>query len=299
MKELIDVEALMNDMSSIPIRAWVLGRPGSAKTSSLASLLQLELHVHLLSLDGNYQPLLLQVKRQCPDKIGYLDVVRLSQEYSLDQLAQHSIPTGTYLWSEMMKALNDWPGKCPLDDEGNRITHPNRWGAKNHVLVLDNLSPVSAAAISYVRQTNNLLRKPMDYKFWQVSHDMVYDLCEMLATLNTNLLFLSHVEYVDVPMGVNEAGVQLTRSMGFPDTVGKKLGGKIVGTYPTAFLYERDKGYKIHVKPVLGVDVKVPLPPEVLDREFTATSGLGDIFALMRGEAPRVSVAAMTLKVKK
>ena len=277
----LNMQDYLNDLATLPVKAWLAGPPGSGKTGSLEALLRHGLTVRLLSIDGNIRPLAQQVALKCPQAIERLDAVRISQETELDSFGRRSEPTGSHAIDEIESALYRWPGKEPADTA--------LWTAKHEVLVIDNLTNVSSAAVTQVRRLNNKLGgKPMDFSLWGIAHDRILQFYENLASdrFRCNVLCLCHIDYTEVS-GATNSGAPLTFLRGFPSTIGKSLGAKIFGTFDTALLYESrpdDEGRFIITQPTRGVDVKVPVPSDLIGKELSVVDGLGEIFAAMRGE---------------
>jgi hypothetical protein len=276
------------------VKGLCLGYPGSAKTGSLASLINSgRYNVRILDFDGNYDPLYEYVKPEFYNKVE----IKTFQD-KLKMGPEKIIPQGPpKAFEQAMKLLDNW--KYTDQGTGEVVDYGpvSDWGPQD-VLVLDSLTHMGRAAFRRTLYNNNRIAKGPRIQDWgQAMADQ--EACMEVLTSNSlkcNVLVLAHLKLIGPPeekptdseetKEVKKEMMDLIPSRLYPSALGKELPPKIAANFPYVFLY-RSKVLGKSVKrtivttPQPEVDVKVPLVN--IDKELDVGDGLLKIFEKVQG----------------
>lgn len=278
-------------MENLPVRGFLAGYPGSAKTGSLAPLINAGFKVRLLMYDkvSNLQPLFVyanhELLKRNVDIVVLEDKMRIGASY----VEPAGIPTA---FAEGMKMLNHWTYK---DSSGDTVDlgHSSEWGSDT-IVVVDSITSMGEASLR--RATKLANRTPVNRT------DAVYGLAMSEQTEFVRLLFSSgnkhhslltaHLKLVgpreprkgdsDITKQVKEQVAQLVNTRLFPSALGWQLPQFIGGEAPIILRYDtqyRNGQVKriIRTTPSAEFDVKLP-GAEKLPATLDVSDGLLKIF---------------------
>lgn len=259
--------SLSDHQSSALTKLIYIGDSGTGKTGSLTSLVKAGYRLRILDLDKGLDSLVQYVKETCPDKIGNVDYVSISDTISAGQgsLGPKISPRA---FVEGTKLMAKW------EDESN----PAEWGEET-IFVLDSLSAYGRAAFAWARGLNPSAKDPRQW--YHAAQQGVEDVIGLLTSENfrTNVIIISHVNYKEVVEG---------ETKGYVNVIGTAMGPVIPRYFNTLIMAEKmvmGKTVKrsIKVRPTTIVDLKAPIQPSKLpDTPFDLETGMAEIFELLR-----------------
>jgi len=212
-----------------PRKLLLVGEPGTAKTSSIASLANHGLEVFILDLDNGLEPLL-------HPKYGVKEEFRGHVHFKTITQKMKATPLGPIVFGEpkvysrTLRALNSWKeGEVDFGNAGEWDT--------TRVLVLDSLSALGEAAMHFSLQLNKRLNQQPFQSDWGVAMNKQESLCEMLcsAEVKCHVLVLAHIFFPSKKIeSTNAEGrpitVEVDGDVGLPMALGKKL-PPVIGRY--------------------------------------------------------------------
>jgi hypothetical protein len=287
-----------------PLRILIGGFPGSAKTGSLASLLNAGYKVRLLDFEGNYEPLLKFVQ---PDKLANLDI-KTFQDRMYDTgegyIDADGIPDA---FTNAMKTLKS--GWKTTDAEGNEVDlgRMTEWGP-DVVLAVDSMTAVARAAMARARKMMNKTPKNMTAAVWGSARDDLGNFVELLKRKSNkfHLVFIAHLQLVgpEIPMesskedseikdlkrdiALQRASLMDTRL--YPIAVTRNQSTNIHSLFPVFLLAQRKvKGTTVSYSLTAdaGEELDLKFPPSDIKSKFPIETGLADVFSLLGAKAPK------------
>jgi len=277
------------------VKGLCLGYPGSAKTGSLASLINSgRYNVRILDFDGNYDPLYEYVKPEFYDKVEIKTF-----EDKLKMGVDRIIPNGSPRAFELgMKLLDSWKYTDKDTGEVVDLGPISSWGPDD-VLVLDTLTAMGRAALRHTLDKAGRSGKPAQIQDWGVAMDK-QDMCvQMLmnSSVKCHVLVMAHLKLIGPPKEEAKDSDE-TKDMKheiqsiiphrlYPSALGQELPPRIAADFPFVLLYRsKTIGSKtrrtILTKAQKDVDVKVPLAS--IDAELPVETGLLTLFEQVEGK---------------
>ncbi len=277
------------------VKGLCLGYPGSAKTGSLASLINSgRYHVRILDFDGNYDPLYEYVK---PEFYGNVEIKTFEDKLKMG--SDKIIPSGPPRAFELgMKLLDNWKYTDAESGEVVDLGPITSWGPDD-VLVLDTLTSMGRAAFRRVLHQQNRLTKGPRQRDWGLAMADQEACIELLMNdgINCNVLVMSHLKLIGPPKEeVTDSDEQkdakhevqgLIPYRLYASALGQELPPKIAANFPFVMLY-RSKVIGSKVKRTIlttaqkDVDVKVPLAG--IEAELPVETGLLTLFEQVQGK---------------
>ena len=251
------------------LRIMIVGYPGTAKTGSLASLLNAGFKVRLIDFDGNPDPLFQFVAK---DKLANLDIAYFEDRMRVG--AQFSEPVGIpSAFADALKQLDDWK---TTDADGKEVSlgKSSDWGPDT-VVALDSLTKMGDAAF---RRAMKLLSKtPMNItdRVWGLAMQEQAAFIERLTSARNkhHVIVLAHLKII-APQDVRQGDTQLTTNIKealselvptrlYPSALGRVLPQQIGAEFPVMLEAERvTKAGKtvrtLRLAPKELVDIKFP-----------------------------------------
>lgn len=140
-----------NDLN-LPVRALIVGYPGSGKTTAIAALANAGFKIRYLLYDklSNIQPLL---KFTDPDKLGNIDVMHFEDSTFLGRSGFQEVAGIPEAFNNGLRAMIEWRYKQSDGSEVN-LGSSKSWGPDT-VVVLDSLTSMGEAAMRKVLKWMN------------------------------------------------------------------------------------------------------------------------------------------------
>ena len=255
------------------VKMLLIGNAGSGKTGALVSLVKAGYKLRILDYDNLLQSLIFQIKKHCPDKMGNVDAITLTDKRKANgtELILDGVPKA---FTETQNILNNWPG----------LGKPETWGGDT-VVVIDSLTKLSNAAMNWSEIFKAVRGKSgVDYR--QVVGEAQKAITHMIQLLNgkefnTNVIITAHGR-------LQEQDGQLKM---YPQAPGDKLSPIIPTYFGTIGMMEtRQVGGEakrlLHTKSTAMIDLRTPAS---LDKEYPIETGLADLFKDLRGELPKAA----------
>lgn len=262
-----------------PVKILLLGDPGSGKTGSLASLAKAGYNLRIMDFDNGTEILrnLLTPEDYSRCSIVPLQDHRtakrlpvLGQGGSVQGYTVRAIPAKADAWQRAINLVFDW--KTEKHSYGSVYD----WTSKE-VLVLDSLTHMWRAAMSFILAINNRLGQNPTQPEWGTCQGMILDVLATFfdASIKCNVVFCAHISY-DIDQ--NEI------LHGLPSGPGKAL-NKEIGTYfnHTIRAATVGKRHTILTESDGVIELKSAAPGRVKP-SYPIESGLADYFAAVRGE---------------
>lgn len=254
-----------------PVRAMVVGYPGSAKTGGLASLANAGYKIRMLDFDGNTEPLLLYVK---PQFLANIDIVNLEDKVRNGQkfIEPSGIPTA---FKRALDLMDRWKY---TEEDGTVVDlgASKDWGCDT-IVVLDSLTAMGEAAMDRVLSIMNKNRYGMTQQSWQFAMSEQEAFIKKLTSKENkfHVVVLSHLKMVgpqdiassddDLTKQLKEKAAEIIPTRLYPSALGRQLPQNIAQHFPT--VVEAAKAYKgssvsyqLMLAPRVDLDLKVPAP---------------------------------------
>lgn len=208
--------------ANMPVRAFVLGRPKSGKTGSLACLADAGFKLRVLDYDWNPEPLLQYASEAA---LANVDVVQLKDELwdSPDGLTPRGMPTA---FTDGLRMMQKWAYKLPDGTEVD-LGSSKDWGP-DHVVVIDSATSFGTAAKNRAMIKLNKTRKNSNWRVWDFAQQDMVQAIRIMKTGRYHLIVFSHPKMIGPEM-VNEDDDDTTKDI-------KKAVAELVPTrlYPSA-----------------------------------------------------------------
>lgn len=273
-----------------PARIMVLGYPGTAKTGSLASLINAGYKIRMLDFDGNIEPLLTYVD---PKFFPNVDVVHLADKLRQGEryIEPDGIPTA---FQRGLKLMDSW--KYKDGDVEVDLGRSKDWGPDT-VVVVDSLTSLGDAAFRRAMVLQNKTPGNITQQVWMLAMQEQNAFIEKLTNPDNrhHVIVLSHLKMISpkdiakdddtMTKELKEKAAELIPTRLYPSALGQNLPPIIGGHFPTIVLAESEftpRGEairKLKTKPRPELDLKVPSP--TVEKSYDVTDGMLKIFDLI------------------
>lgn len=263
-----------------PVKILLLGDPGSGKTGSLASLAKAGYNLRVMDFDNGTEILR---NLLTPEEFSRCSIVPLQDHRTAKRLpvlgqggsvqgyTVRAIPAKADAWQRAINLVFDW--KTEKHSYGSVYD----WTSKE-VLVLDSLTHMWRAAMSFILAINNRLGQNPTQPEWGTCQGMILDVLATFfdASIKCNVVFCAHISY---DTDQNEI------LHGLPSGPGKAL-NKEIGTYFNHTIRAATVGKKHSILTESDgvIELKSAAPGRVKS-SYPIETGLADYFAAVRGEA--------------
>jgi len=263
--------SLKNHHSSGTTKLLLVGDPGSGKTGALASLAAAGYKIRILDLDNGVDVLRdLLTSGKYSSGIENVDYVTITEP--MKNVAGKLIPFKASVWPRCASMLSDWT------DGETKLGSITTWD-QNTVLVIDSLSLLSDAALSFILSLNGRLGQPPHQSDWGLAQGLVESMLRMLydESVKCNVVINCHMK----PMGDDNGPERY-----YPNTLGKALPPK-VGRYFNTVLLVQSSGRGSNLKrqifttPQGTIECKNTAPSKVLP-SYPIETGLAEYFKAVR-----------------
>jgi hypothetical protein len=282
--------------ATTPVRALLMGYPGSGKTGALVPLLNAGYKIRMLDFDGNPEPLLRFVDDRALDNLDIVslrDKLRVEAKYVTADGIPEAFNTG-------LKLMKRWK----YTDEGEEIDlgKPSEWGLDT-IVVLDSLTTMGQAAFRRTQIATNKTPLNTTQQVWGSAMSDQESFIEILSNPSNpfHLIVLSHLVMIgpkdigkddeDLTKDIKHQAAELLPTRLYPSALGIKLPPKIAGHFPTAIrAYQDDKAKNdsmrlLTVQPTAELDLKAPSLDPRLKKPLPIETGLLTIFEAL-GHTP-------------
>lgn len=261
-----------------PVRAMIVGFPGSAKTGSLASLANAGFKLRILDFDGNLEPLFTYVK---PEFLDNIDAVSLEDKTRFS--GQHIVPAGKPMAFQRGLELMDHWKYTEADGTVVDLGRSQDWGCDT-IVVLDSLTAMGLAAKARIMHLMNKTPTNTTDAVWGVAMQEQEAFIEKLTASENkfHVIVLAHLKMIspkesrkgedELTKELKEKRAELIPTRYYPSALGQALPPVIGGHFP--ILVEASTEYKgstakrvLKHLPRAELDLKVPALnlPERLD----------------------------------
>lgn len=322
--------SIIEDIKS-PAKILLIGKSGSGKTGSLASLVASGYRLRIVDTDKGVRPLrsLLTDIRYPYAKIIQQKGIDLSEavryvpidtSMKLRTIVQKSpdgkqtsstllAPADGRAWPKVMGLLDNWK------EDDVSLGSVTKW-TTDDVLVLDSFSTLAKCAYYFSQQMNGRLgARDQGYDYQRdigEAQSQLTRLLELLydSSIGCNVIVISHITWVDESRGIasrpKDGETIVSNPEGYPSAIGRALSPQM-GKYFNDVFIAKSEGTGMSVRrtistvPSDGVTAKNSV---YMDREYPVANGLAQIFAAIRGQiidpdlllatTPRRSAPAVT-----
>lgn len=314
--------AKFSDVDRDPVKALVIGDSGNGKTGALASLILQGYHIRMIDTDKGIKtlrslltdsryPYAKYIKEKSIDLDEAVKFVTIDTPMKLmnvkkklpngnDSVENILAPTDARAWPKILDTLNDWP------DGDKKLGHVSKW-TNSEVLVFDTLSTMAMMVYYHAQSLENRLGAAENgYDFQRdvgAAQSQLRRFCEMVtnAAIVCNVLVISHITRVDSAQGFTQSPEQRARAGGTPDAkgypaaIGRAL-SPIMGKFFNDVYIVTQSGSgssvkrKITTTPTDNINAK---NSTYLEREYTVTTGMAEIFAAHYGQPLDPSLVAI------
>lgn len=310
-----------DSIESRPIKLCLTGDSGTGKTGSKVSLILAGYKVRSIDFDNGEDIVLNALNDSKSPYFSLAQELDLSDAFRYETVNHKMItmddtkrvriqPAAATVWPTAEKLLHRWKESCGVD-----LGPITTWD-DNTVLFIDSATFAGYAALYYVQQLNSRLGSEASGNSWR------RDIGGAQAHLETMLQFLysdsvkchvvvvTHINYFNettqdidgraTKVVSNSATDIFGVSRAYPSAIGRALGPKI-GRYFNNVLEMRNEGqgastrHVIHTTPQGAVNVKTSAPFS-LARTYDVSSGLAEIFAILRGKEKPAFINKLNLK---
>lgn len=269
-------------------RIMVVGFPGTAKTGSLASLLNAGFKIRMLDFDGNPDPLLQFADK---DKLKNLDIAYFSDAMRVGSrfIEPVGIPSA---FPDALRMMDEWKYK---DDEGNIVNLgvPDRDWGPDTILVLDSLTSMGEAAFNRAMKLMNKTPENNTDRVWGLAMHEQAAFVKKLASNNKryHVIILAHLKIIaprDVRKGDSPLTEKIKENMAemivprmYPRALGWELPQQIGKEFPVIIEAEKViRGGKtirtLNLEPKVLLDLK--FPAAIKDSRLPIETGMLQVF---------------------
>ena len=310
------------DDSASPAKILLIGKSGSGKTGSLASLVASGYNLRIVDTDKGVRALrslLTDPRYKYADviKARGIDLNHAVRFVPIDtKMRLRTIHTkvGDKTTSTTLLAPDDaraWTRVVDLMDKWKEgdvdLGAVRTWGPQD-VLVLDSFSTLAKCAYYFSQSLNSRLGardQGRDYmRDIGEAQSQLTRLLELLydSDISCNVVIISHITWVDESQGVasrpQEAGLGkdevISTPDGYPSAIGRALSPHM-GKYFNDVFISRSEGSGLSVRRTISTvpsDGVVAKNSAWLEREYSVTTGLAEIFAALRNQPPPADLLA-------
>lgn len=257
--------ALADVTTSQFVKILYIGDSGTGKTGSLESLVAAGYKLRILDLDNGTPILKAFVLKNCPDKIGNVDVETRRDKYKSTAAGPmvEGIPKA---FTQSMSLLTNWPDK----------TVPAEWGDE-YIMVIDSFTGISNAAFEWAKAMSPSAKDPRQW--YKAAQDALQAVLSLLTNeqFRAHVIVICHVELSESPEGSTK---------GYAKSIGKAL-GPIIPTYFNTMVLTSRSGTGASIKrsietmPTALIDLKNPVPFKV-DAKYPLETGLATLFKTLK-----------------
>ena len=250
------------------IKMLCVGDSGKGKTGALASLAKEGYKLRILDYDNGIGILASLLK-------GTPALNNIIYESCLDEwqaVGGAVYPKGApTAFSKGLGLLTNWKTK---DVDLGAVS---KWG-KDTILVIDSLSHMSNAALTFILATNNRSGKQPWQSDWGQAMDMIESVLKILYSdaIKCHVIVNAHIAY-DVGLKLDDSGKIIKEGKPFPNALGQKLPPKI-GQYFNTMLQCDSIGSRRFIRTVPNGDLGVKCEILGVPKELPIESGLADFF---------------------
>lgn len=269
------------------LRIMIVGYPGSAKTGSLAPLLDAGFKIRMLDFDGNPDPLYQYAK---PSSLARLDVAYFEDKLrtGLGFTEPAGVPTA---FANALKQMDDWK---TTDASGQAATlgASKDWGLDT-IVVLDSLTKMGDAAFRRAMKLLNKTPANVTDRVWGLAMQEQSAFIEALTSANNphHVIVLAHLKMVgpsDIRQGDSELTQQIKNTLAeivptrlYPSALGRQLPQQIGAEFPIMIEATKDvRNGKVtrhlNLAPKELLDVKYP--GAITEAKLPIESGLLTVF---------------------
>ncbi len=319
--------ANMGDTERGPIRMLMIGKPGAAKTGSLAALANAGFKLRILSYDGNEDPL---YDHCTPEGKRNIDSVFLGDTLAFKESEgwiDSEEPTG---FRDGLRLMDHW---C-YDEAGHvlkpkfdfktktyngydpepvgKVTDLGRskdWGPDT-IVVLDSLTAMGDCSMTKTRRRLNKTKSDNTDRVYGIAMSEQFDFLKRVRQpgnrfhflVTTHMKMIGPQDYRKGPGGdseimhkIKEEQADMIRTRWYPTALGRALPQEITRIFPCAILFEHKTSSKgvvptIWTKPREDLDLK--LPAKTLNDSLPVSDGMLTIFKALGVEPPKPDVTA-------
>lgn len=271
-----------------PIRAMIVGYPGTAKTGMIASLANAGYKIRMLDYDGNSQSLLTYTDA---DKLANIDIVFLEDKMrNGDRFIETvGIPTAFRAGLDLM---DEWKYKEP-DGTVVSLGRSRDWGCDT-IVVLDSITSMGLASFRRQQSLSNKTPLNTTEQVWGLAMAQQEAFIEKLTSEanNFHVIVLAHLKIVgprdirkedeDITKAIKSELHELIPNRLFPSALGKALPPVIGGHFPILIEAANDfKGGRVErvIRVVPRPELDLKLPSKVSFDKAKIEDGLARIFA--------------------
>lgn len=273
--------------SQTATKMLVIGDSGAGKTGALYSLVEAGYKFIISDFDNGLDFLFAMVKRENPKLLDNIIYETFTDKMRAvgGKVLPYGAPTA---FTSSMNAMTKWEFGKKGTDEYYNLGNIGDWDEKT-IFVVDSLTFCSMAAMRMTLAINGRTGKPP----WQSDYGDAQGLIEsMLALLYStsvkcNVIVLSHITTIG-----NEADGTMHR---YPMSIGKALSPKI-GSYFNTMVSVKNKGVGSSAKRVIRtvsegiLELKVPLPPGLIDIDLPINTGMATLFRELKGVSKELAL---------
>lgn len=264
--------ALKDHHSNTTTKLLFVGDSGSGKTGALASLADAGYKIRIIDLDNGVDVLRDLLTSGRYDKSAIENVEYVTVTEPMKNVGGKLVPFKASVWQRTASLLADWT------DGNTKLGSITTWDS-NTILVLDSLTMLSDAALSYILSLNGRLGQHPHQADWGLAQSLIENMLRMLydESVKCNVIINCHIK----PMGDDNGPERY-----YPNTLGKALPPK-VGRYFNTVLLAQTTGRgtsikrQIHTISQGTIECKNTAPSKVAP-SYPLETGLADYFKAVR-----------------
>jgi hypothetical protein len=295
---------LLTSGTSSPIKAFIIGKQGTGKTGSKASLVAMGYKLRMLNFDNGadilknlltnpYYPYRKYMQDKNIPLKGAISVITIAEEMKkiTEDSKSRFIPKSARGYSKATDMMNDWV------DGDEKLGSILSWG-NDTILDIDTLGTLADLAYFHTQELNGRLgarQEGFDYqRDVGGAQGLLRNLMQTLfhPLVKCNVLINAHITYVDESKGTYERPnlESISDPIGYPSAIGRAI-SPVIGKWFNNVLIIDQTGsgptekHEISTVPIRNIAAKNSLPG-VLKKRYSIETGLAEIFCALRGEKP-------------
>lgn len=261
----------MTSLADIPsdefTKFFYVGDSSTGKTGSLVSLVKAGYKLRILDMDSGTDILKAYVKKECPEKLSNVDVVRFRDKYGVKQGGDIAIVGGAKAFKNAVTLLDKW-------EDG---TKPAEWGSDTF-FCLDTLTTLGKAALAWAESMSPSAKDPRQWYF--AAQQAIEGVVAMLMgpDFQANVIIMTHITARDLIEGGQK---------GFPSSGAGSALGPTLAKYCNTMVLAETSGSganakrKIKTTPTGFIDLK-SAAPFATAAEYDLGTGLAEIVATLK-----------------